>query len=374
MGKKLDMPAAADAAALVNQLEAKALRSEPLQKTELLAALNLDGGSLPLLTGAADRVRAALVGDAVYLRGIVELSNICAKNCAYCGIRAGNTAVRRYQMDPEEVLAVCRKMVSDGCTTVVLQAGEFYGGFDREFRELVAMIRQETGLRVTGSVGVRSADLYREWHGAGMDRYLLRFECSDPGLYRSVHPDSDLDERLQALRDLQEAGVQTGSGFMIGIPGETLETVAENIMLCRTMELDMIGVGPFIPHPSTPLAGSMNAWAGRPHLPYAVIALLRLANPVAHIPATTAFDAWEPGSGRNRLLTGGANVFMPNMTPAAYRGEYLLYPDKPCVDESPDQCSRCVRARIEMIGRTVGTGPGDAYRIEHGGGSGGGQV
>lgn len=351
------------AESFLKMLENKALRNTPLNKEEVAGALQLDPHYYKLLTEAADRVRARWMGDAVYLRGIIEFSNVCKKKCSYCGIRAENRKVNRYTMSEEEILAMCSRMQEDGCTTVVLQSGESPVFSDERFRKLLSRIKKEIGLAITGSVGVRSIEVYKKWFAAGLDRYLLRFETSDPDLYDYIHPDSTLSERLQALHDLRLTGIQTGSGFMVGIPGETVETVADNILLCRRLQLDMIGVGPFISHPDTPLAGEKNTWSNKPDFPYAVIALLRLANPTAHIPATTAFDALDPGSGRNRLLTGGANVFMPNVTPAEYRGDYLLYPDKPCVDETPGQCALCVKARIENLGRKIGTGPGDAYRL-----------
>jgi biotin synthase len=285
------------------------------------------------------------MGDAVHLRGIVEFSNICTNDCLYCGIRAGNDAVRRYRMSEDEVIAVARRMPEWSQHTIVLQSGE------------------------TVSVGNRRREVYARWRASGMDRYLLRFETSDAELFARLHPDCTLAERLRCLADLRELGVQVGSGFMIGLPGETLETLADNIRLCRTLDLDMIGIGPFISHPATPLAGARNAYADDPEMHFVALATLRICNPDAHIPATTAFDAAFP-SGRDLALRRGANVFMPNATPVRYRRDYQLYPDKPCVDEGGGMCAFCVIGRLEQLGRTIGDGPGHSAKRPPAGGPG----
>jgi len=311
----------------------------------------------------ADVVRREVMGNEVYLRGIVEFSNLCANDCLYCGIRASNDRVARYRLADEEILAVARRMEGFGQTTIVLQSGEAPSREgDEALGRLIARIKTETPLAVTVSVGNRPREVYASWRDSGMDRYLLRFETSDPALFARLHPDCSLSERLRCLGDLQALGVQTGSGFMVGLPGETPETVAENILLCRDLDLDMIGIGPFLPHPETPLGQAQNAYALDPEMHFVALAVLRLVNPDAHIPATTAFDALFPGMGRNLALSRGANVFMPSATPAAHRKDYLLYPNKPCVDETGDMCARCVVGRLSALGRTVGIGPGHTRR------------
>jgi biotin synthase len=195
-----------------------------------------------------------------------------------------------------------------------------------------------------------------------MDRYLLRFETSDPRLFGRLHPDCRYEDRMGCLHALKDLGVQTGSGFMIGLPGETIETLAGNILLCRTLDLDMIGAGPFIPHPDTPLGSARNVHADDPEMFFVALAVLRLFNRDAHIPATTAFDAVFPGRGRDLALQRGANIFMPNRTPTPYRKDYLLYPDKPGVDEDADQCAHCAVLRLRAISRTVGRGRGDSLK------------
>jgi biotin synthase len=248
-------------------------------------------------------------------------------------------------------------------TTVVLQSGESPSSpGDRELGKLIRRIKRETPLAVTLSVGNRPRGVYEFWRDCGMDRYLLRFETSDPVLFHRLHPDCQFEERLDCLLALKDLGVQTGSGFMIGVPGETIETLASNIMLCRTLDLDMIGIGPFIPHPDTPLGDSSNVYAMDPEMFFVALAVLRLFNRDAHIPATTAFDAVFPGEGRDLALQRGANIFMPNNTPAEYRKDYLLYPGKPCVDEGADQCTRCTIIRLHALGRPVGRGRGDSLK------------
>lgn len=320
-----------------------------LTLSEIEHLLQLAPPDLSLLYQKADQVRHAFMGDRVYLRGIIEFSNYCKKNCFYCGIRAGNTLVQRYRMGLDEILDVCKKMEKKFQTTVVLQSGEDVGFTKEILGELIARIKKETSLAVTLSVGERPADTYLYWKQKGMDRYLLRFETSDPQLFKEVHPDDDFEERLSCIYELQKIGVQTGSGFLIGLPNETLLQLAGDILFCTQLKLDMIGVGPFIANPNTPLGHTQNPF--ETEIFFKTMAILRLLNPKAHIPATTAFDAIAP-DGRNRLLKAGANVFMPNASPRAYRKHYLLYPGKPCVDESDEDCAGCVLKRITSLGRT----------------------
>jgi biotin synthase len=339
-------------------------RLNPCGPADILALLRSSAADRPALYQRADRLRQARMGDDVFLRGIIEFSNVCTDECLYCGIRAANPHVRRYRMTDDEVVEVARAMVGWQQTTVVLQSGQAGSpAADRRLGRLIARIRQETPLSITLSVGNRPRDVYAYWRDCGMDRYLLRFETSDPVLFAHHHPGRTLADRLRCLHDLRDLGVQVGSGFLIGLPGEMLETLADNILLCRDLDLDMIGIGPFIAHPDTPLCGIDNAYAADPEMHFVALSVLRLANPDAHIPATTAYDALFPSpSGRDLALQRGANVFMPNSTPGDYRRDYLLYPDKPCVDETGGQCALCIVGRLAMLGRNVGTGPGDTRR------------
>ncbi len=259
-------------------------------RASLIPLLHATGSELTALYARADAVRREQCGDAVPVRSIIEFSNQCANDCLYCGIRVSNPSPRRYRMTEDEIVAAARQITAAG--TIVLQAGEMPGTSDGEIADLLRRIQAEVpGLAITLSVGNRPRETYARWKTAGMDRYLLRFETSDPALFARLHPDCTLADRLQCLRDLQSLGVQTGGGFMIGLPGETLEILADNILLCREFDFDMIGIGPYIPNPETPLGDQPNAYAGDPDMFFRAIAVLRLANPDAHIPATTAFDA-----------------------------------------------------------------------------------
>jgi len=318
----------------------------------------------------ADDVRRLNVGDAVHLRGLIEISNICARLCWYCGIRAGNAKITRYRMTENEIMHCARQAVSFGYGTVVLQSGEDYGIGTDWLAGVVSRIKAETPLAVTLSLGERpDADLLA-WRKAGADRYLLRFETSDPELYATIHPDlpGKRSDRFAILRRLHELGYEVGSGVMIGIPGQTYDTLAQDIEMFSILELDMIGVGPYIPHPDTPLARQ----SGSPQrqvpateeMTYKVLALARLARPRANIPSTTALATINLEQGRELGLARGANVLMPNLTPVKYRALYEIYPAKACIRETAGQCHCCLRQRIESIGRTVGTGRGDARTQE----------
>lgn len=320
---------------------------------QILFLLNLQDAT-PLYK-KADQIRKKFVGDEIYLRGILEISNICRKNCNYCGIRGHNTQLQRYRMPEAEILQSCQQMEKQGITTVVLQAGEDPFLSKEKVGKLINKIRSNTNLAITLSFGEADSATYKFWRDCGMDRYLLRFETSDQELFKFCHPDDNFDERLDCIKNLQKLGIQTGSGFLIGIPQQTQEQLAQDIIFCSNLKLDMIGVGPFIPNQNTPFSNTKNPFT--PQIFYKVVSLLRLLNKHAHLPSTTAFDAIEK-NGRQLLLQRGANVFMPNITPQKYRKFYQLYPGKPCVDENNEQCVDCSRKRITSLGRIIGTGPG----------------
>lgn len=334
-------------------------------RADLLPLLRATGEELAALYARADAVRRERCGEAVPIRSIIEFSNRCANDCLYCGIRASNPVPARYRMTPGEIVASARQIDAGGAAgTIVLQSGETPGAGDAEIEGILRRIHAEVPrLAITLSVGNRPRETYARWKAAGMDRYLLRFETSDPDLFASLHPDGTLAERLQCLRDLKSLGVQAGGGFMIGLPGETPEILADNILLCREFDFDMIGIGPYIPNPETPMGDRPNVYANDPDMYFRAVAVLRLANPDAHIPATTAFDALFP-NGRDLVLQRGANVFMPNATPGRFRKDYQLYPGKPCIDEDATDCARCVQARLRALGRPLVQGPGHSLKRE----------
>ena len=217
-----------------------------------------DEARLPELWQAADSARQEAVGDAVHLRGLIELGNYCSRNCLYCGIRAGNRKLKRYRMSADEVIAAARQAVAFGYGTAVLQSGEDYGMTREWLAELVRRIKTETPLAVTLSLGERPAEDLAAWRRAGADRYLLRFETSDRALYDLIHPPraGERSDRIALLRTLRNLGYEIGGGVMIGIPGQTYASLARDLELFRELDLDMIGVGPFLPHPDTPLGQS----------------------------------------------------------------------------------------------------------------------
>jgi len=310
------------------------------------------------LFAAADRVRASAVGDEVHLRALIEFSNYCRRNCLYCGLRRDHRELSRYRISPDKILETARGAALLGYRTVVLQSGEDAAYSVNTLAELVRAIKNECDMAVTLSIGQRSEEEYRLLRKAGVDRFLLRIETSSPTLYVELHPDSDWHERLGCLRTLQRLGYQTGSGVMIGLPGQTVGMLADDLLFLQALDLDMIGVGPFIPHPSTPLAEAVGGDLG---LTLRFVACLRLLCPQALIPATTALGTLHP-EGRERALQAGADVLMPNATPLQYRERYQIYLGKICTGEEAAECRQCVVEMVTRMGRCVGTGHGHSRR------------
>ncbi|MBK8651418.1 MAG: [FeFe] hydrogenase H-cluster radical SAM maturase HydE [Elusimicrobia bacterium] len=306
----------------------------------------------------ADRVRREEMGDGVHLRGLIEISNVCGKECLYCGLRRSNAGVERYKMSADDIVEAAREAHGLGYRSVVIQSGESGGYTVGEMADVVARIKKSTGLAITLSLGEKPRAFYAAWKDAGADRYLLRFETSDPWLFGHLKPDGSMENRLRCLADLKELGYQVGSGVMVGLPGQSVETLADDIALMDRLQLDMIGVGPFIPNPETPLGGQKG---GSLDLTLRVVAVLRLVTRVAHIPATTAMGSIDP-RGREKALECGANVLMPNVTPRTHREHYRLYPGKICLDEDPSTCAACLRMRLDALGRTVDATPGHSLR------------
>jgi biotin synthase len=324
--------------------------------------------ALEQLFARADAVRRAHVGDDIHLRGLIEISSFCVRQCHYCGLRAARS-MPRYRMSRDEILAGARQAVELGFGTVVLQAGEDYGIRAAWLAEIIRTIKKETPLAITLSLGERRRSELCLWREAGADRYLLRFETSDPGLYNAIHPrrGTAISDRTTLLCDLREMGYEIGSGVMVGIPGQTCEMLARDIELFESLDLDMIGIGPFIAHPDTPLGAPGVRTAGADQVPSSegmvlkAVALTRLVCPQANLPSTTALATINTLDGREHGLQCGANVFMPVLTPVPYRQMYQIYPGKACLDEDATLCNTCLRERIENLGRTVGTGPGGRF-------------
>jgi biotin synthase len=316
----------------------------------------------PALFAAADQVRHAAVGDEIHLRALIEFSNYCRRNCLYCGLRRDHRELSRYRMASGEILDAVVAAAALGYRTVVLQSGEDTYYTAPPLAELLRTIKAGHGVAVTLSIGERPEEEYRLLKEAGADRFLLRIETSSAGLYQRLHPEMGSDgwtARLECLRALRRQGYQVGSGVMIGLPGQDLGMLADDLLFLQSLDLDMIGVGPFIPHPATPLAGEAG---GTLELALRFVACLRLLCPEALIPATTALGALDPQC-RQRALRVGANVLMPNCTPVQYRDRYQLYPGRICTGESAPECRRCVEAMVLSLGRTVATGYGHSLRL-----------
>jgi len=308
----------------------------------------------------ADSVRAKHVGSDVHLRGLIEFSNHCRANCLYCGLRRENRALERYRLEPQEIVETALLADQLGYGTVVLQSGEDPFYTKELLAEIIAEIKGRTELAITLSVGERTFDEYALWREKGADRYLLRHETADPALYASLHPKRTLEERVKCLKALRSLGYEVGAGFMVGLPGQTPETLARDLLLLVELDVDMIGIGPFVPNPHTPLAreegGSFEQTVN-------MVALTRLLMPTANIPATTAMGSLRP-DGREITLKAGANVLMPNVTPKRFRPLYEIYPGKICTDEEAGQCRLCIEGRIKSCGRTVGTGQGASLKYQ----------
>ena len=310
------------------------------------------------LFAAADRVRATYVGDEVHLRGLIEFSNICKQNCLYCGLRRDNRNVRRYRLDAAKIIEFAAKANSYGYRTIVLQSGED-DSFDVATMQHIIREIKAMGLALTLSVGEKSREEYAAYREAGADRYLLRIETTDKKLYEQLDPGMSFENRMRCLRDLKELGFEVGTGCLVGLPGQTLSSLADDILFFKEIDADMIGVGPFIPNADTPLCQEEG---GTFILSLKVMAITRLLLPDINIPATTAMETLD-SSGRVIALQSGANVVMPNVTEGDYRKWYALYPGKICINDTPAHCRGCITGKIGGIGRRVSTEYG--YRKKH---------
>ena len=301
----------------------------------------------------ADAVRHQYVGDAVHLRGLIEFSNRCRNNCLYCGIRRDNQNISRYRLTEEEIIEQAKLAVRLGFKTIVLQSGEDVFYQKDNFSRVIETIKK-MDVAITLSVGERTYEEYKAWKEAGADRYLMRIETTDKELYHKLDPGMSWDHRHECLMMIKELGYELGSGIMVGLPGQTIESIANDLLYLKEIGVDMAGIGPFIPHPDTPLKDSAG---DNFDLSLRTMALMRLLMPDINIPATTAMETLRP-MGRILALKAGANVVMPNMTEQKYRKLYTLYPGKICLNDSPEVCKTCIGFKIESIGRTIGTGYG----------------
>ena len=347
-------------AAHIEHILEKARSSSDLRYEELVQLLSIPDEQLPLLMQAADEVRKNSVGDEVHLRGIIEFSNYCRQQCCYCGLRAGHSTAGRYRLTYEQILDTAEAAAKTGYRTLVLQSGEdpaispaFVADITREIKKL--------DVAVTLSCGERSYEVYKLWRQAGADRYLIKQETADPALYKSIRPGHTLTERLQCQKWLKELGYQLGSGCMIGLPGQNVQTLARDLQLMKELQADMSGMGPFIPHPETPLRFGTT---GSISMTIKMLATARLYMPWILLPATTALASLHP-EGRELALRAGANVIMPNVTPEAVRSLYQIYPGKLNTEDNMKDYYNRIRTIIESEGRTVASGFGHSFLPSH---------
>jgi len=338
------------------------LQQKRLTREDILFLLNLTGKKeLEDLYEAAYAVKTRYVGKKVYFRGIIEFSNVCRKNCFYCGIRKDNQNLVRYSMGLDEIVESARWAWEAGYGSVVLQSGERKNRtFTAFIEKVVKRIKQVSSgeLGITLSVGEQDEDTYRRWFDAGAHRYLIRIETSNEALYRRLHPaDHSFSERLKSLEALKAVGYQTGTGVMIGLPGQTMEDLADDILFFEKMDVAMIGMGPYLPHGDTPLYGEGSSLAITTEdlldLSLKMIATTRIYLKDVNIASTTALQALVP-TGREMGLLAGANIIMPNITDVQYRSLYQLYDNKPCINENSETCVSCLGTRINSIGETIG--------------------
>lgn len=347
-----------------------------MNRNEILQWLReTDESRLEALWTRAEETRRRAVGDDVHLRGLIEVSNYCVRSCAYCGIAACAPKVERYRMTREEILACADRAKDYGFGTVVMQAGEDPGIRADWMADIIRAIKARTGLAITLSLGERADGELAAWREAGADRYLLRFETTDPELYRRIHPSlpGTPSDRIAQLMRMRDMGYEIGTGVMVGIPGQTWDILADDIWTFRDYDMDMIGIGPYLSSPGTPLDGplgeELRTKAGGEQTPsdplttLKVLALTRLVCPETNIPSTTALATLDPASGRANGLQRGANVVMPNLTPAKYRVLYQIYPGKAGLHETADITRSKIEAQILALGRTVGRGAGTSPRV-----------
>jgi biotin synthase len=350
---------------VIGQILVKAKQSGELSVDELVALLSItDQDELQALYDCAYFIKEQDVGKIAYFRGIIECSNLCIKDCYYCGIRKSNTNVERFQMDEKEIFKEAVWAYEAEYGSCVIQSGE------RQDEEYISMVERVVGrikeatkgeLGITLSLGEQTEETYRRWREAGAHRYLLRIETTNPELYAKIHPaDHLLEERKECLAALRRTGYQVGTGVMMGLPGQTMKDLANDILFLKRIDIDMVGMGPYIPHSDTPMGKEVPPYTEEQNkaaleLGLKMIAVTRIVLKDINIAAATALQALEY-TGREQGLRCGANVIMPNVTETDYRPKYQLYDNKPCTDENSSLCRGCLSGRIKGIGETVGFG------------------
>lgn len=317
---------------------------------------------LDFASARAREVRETTFGKKVYIRGLIEFTSYCRNDCYYCGLRKSNHEAERYRLDQKTILDCCRIGYRLGFRTFVLQGGEdAYFTKDR-LSDVIGRIRREfPDCAITLSVGERDFQTYQTWFDAGADRYLLRHETADADHYRLLHPEQlSLSKRRECLENLKKIGYQTGCGIMVGSPGQTADCLAEDMVFMKRLNPEMVGIGPFIPQHATPFAEEKQ---GTLEDTLFLLALIRLMLPKVLLPSTTALGTIHP-DGRELGILSGANVVMPNLSPAGVREKYLLYDNKICTGDEAAEALDSLRKRMRAIGYEIAVGRGDSPYIK----------
>ncbi len=349
------------------------LEKKSFSREDLITFLLSEGRDRELLFRKSAEIKEKYIGNKVWFRGLIEFSNICSKDCLYCGIRKGNKNLQRYNLTDDEILAAAKFAYDNRYGSIALQSGELESAaVTNRIEDLLHRIKELSHgeLGVTLSVGEQEYGVYKRWFDAGAHRYLLRIEATNHKLYKKIHPDNrkhDFQRRLECLKSLQDIGYQTGTGVMIGLPFQTIDDLAGDLIFMNDFNIDMCGMGPYIEHADTPLieyADGLLPLAQRFDLTLKMIAILRIMMKDINIVAATALQAIDP-VGREKAVKIGANIIMPNITPGKYRSSYRLYDNKPCTDDSAEDCQSCLETRISLADSQVVYGEwGDSKHYE----------
>lgn len=331
---------------------------QTIQREQLQTLLTTtDEQAISYLRDTARKVADDIYGKQVFIRGLIEFTNYCKNDCIYCGIRRSNLNAQRYRLTEEEILSCCANGYELGFRTFVLQGGEDPYFSDERICDIVAKIKQDyPDCAVTLSIGEKDKASYQAFYDAGADRYLLRHETADEAHYQSLHPaEMSFQHRIQCLYDLKEIGYQVGCGFMVGSPGQTVDTLYEDLMFIKKLQPHMVGIGPFIPQKDTPFGQEP---AGTMEQTLRLLSIIRLIHPHVLLPSTTALGTIHP-LGREKGIQAGANVVMPNLSPVTVREKYKLYDNKICTGDEAAECRHCMARRMESVGYQVVVSRGD---------------
>jgi biotin synthase len=337
------------------------LKKEEFIREDIITLLKSEEDDKTILYKKSSETKEKYIGNKVWFRGLIEFSNVCSKDCLYCGIRKGNKKLKRYNLSDDEILAAAKFAYDNKYGSIALQSGETEStSFSKRVEKLLIKIKEisKGDLGITLSVGEQKPEVYKRWYEAGAHRYLLRVESTNQALYKKIHPDDpkhDFRRRLDSLKCLQDIGYQTGTGVMIGLPFQTIDDLAGDLLFMKDFNIDMCGMGPYIEHADTPLikhSGKLLSLKERFDLTLKMIAIIRIMMKDINIVAATALQAIDP-IGREKAVKIGANILMPNITPGKYRDSYKLYDNKPCTDDSAEDCQSCLEARVSLAGAEV---------------------